>query len=333
MSFPHLDRVRRWRDHLRALDPAPCAPLSDAGVRAVWIAALDALHDDALAAVAAIPGTPWRSAGMAVARTAISAPIEWCAVLTGRGTSLVLKHPHDDPGLVPLLVDAARAVGLPLAATPDRTALDRVELVIAMGSDETADRIRAEHPGSAVLAFGHRFSVAWITRPDSLHAVARDAALHDGRGCMSPVAVVTPLPLPLVTAALADAMAAVEAEIPRGRIYPDEAARIRARRALARASGAVHEGPGWSVHALPIAAFEPTALPRTLAVHPLPDVEAFARWLAPWVSVVSTVGTDDPRLHVPGARIARPGEMQRPPLVRLHDGVDWLRATIRTTGP
>lgn len=321
--------VRRWRDRLRRTDPAPCLPLSDAGVRAVWHTALDALHDDALDAAWAVPGTPFDTAAMAVAHHVFTAPIEWCAVLLGRGTRVLLKPPADQPGLVPLLVAAAEAEGLPLSASPQRSALDAAELVVAMGSAETADRIRAEHARSTVLAFGHRFSAAWITRPESMLEVARDAALHDGRGCMSPVAVGTSLPLDVAVDALAEAMATVEAEIPRGSLEPTESARLRARRALALAAGTLREGTGWSVHGLPAERFVPSGLPRSLAVHPLADREAFVRWVEPWASLLSTVGTDDPDLRLDAARVVGPGEMQRPPILRLHDGVDWVRATVR----
>src|SRR5690606_33596245 len=141
--------------------------LSEAGIRAVWREALLALTDDALDAVAAIPGDPYATAAMAVPRTVPTAPVEWCAVLLARGTAVALKPPSGHPGLVPLLVDAARAVGLPLTARADRAALSDAELAVVQGGDDTVAAVAAARAGRPTLAFGHRFSVAWIRDPSS----------------------------------------------------------------------------------------------------------------------------------------------------------------------
>jgi hypothetical protein len=331
---PRWDDVRRWRDVLRTADvSAYRGPLSEPGMHAAWSVALDALDDASLQAVAAIPGEPYPTAAMALARTVITAPLEWCAVLLGRGTELVLKYPRGEPGLTPLLVQAAEALDLPLRATDDRGALQQAELVIGMGSDSSAQAIRQQEGPSRVLAFGHRFSVAWITRPESLPALARDLALHDGRGCMSPVAVISPLPLEQLCEGLALALQQAEQRWPRGALGPVEAAAQRTRRALARVTGLVREGEGWAVHGLPPERFEPLGLPRTPAAIGLAsgEPERLWDWLGPWTAHLSVVGTDDPLLRPPsdGVRLVEPGAMQAPPLLRLHDGVDWLRATLR----
>ena len=56
--------------------------------------------------------------------------------------------------------------------------------------------------------------------------------------------------------------------------------------------------------------------------------------LAPYARWLSTIGTDDPEsvptwVSLGATRVCRPGRMQRPPLIRAHDGEDWLRATAR----
>ncbi|MEQ1508417.1 MAG: hypothetical protein ABMB14_39670, partial [Myxococcota bacterium] len=140
-------RVRAWRDRLRAIDPtAWSGPLSVSGARAAWEAALDALTDSGLADAIGRPGEPFPAAAVVVARTVSTAPIEWCAVLLGRGTRVVLKHPTGEPGIAPALVEAADAVGLPLTATDDRAALADLPLVVAMGADPSIAAIRAAHP-------------------------------------------------------------------------------------------------------------------------------------------------------------------------------------------
>ncbi len=329
-----LRRVLRWLADVRELDPAPAAPhLSPAGARAALDAAVDALHEPALRSAVALPGAPFATAAVICARTVFTAPLEWVAVLLGRGTAVVLKHPRGVPGLGPGLVALAEAHGLPLTATSDRDAGRRAELVVAMGSDATMAELAPRlAPGTRFLGFGHRFSVAWIREPAHLAQVAEDAALHDGLGCMSPVAVFTDVPAERSGSALAEGMARAERAWPRGSVSAADAAAIRSRRALARAVGHVHEGAAWSVHVLPADRFRPGALPRSLALHQVPDRAAFLAALRPHQRWLSTVGTDDAALQAwPGVRQAVPGTMQRPPLARLHDGVDWLHETLRAT--
>jgi hypothetical protein len=321
--------VRRWRDRLREADLTTVAtPLSPAGLRLVLHDALEMLDDDALDEVAAMPGSPFATAAMALPRTVPTAPIEWCAVLLGRGTGLVLKPPAGDPGLVPLLVDAARAEGLPLLAGDGHGALAGAELVVVMGEDDTVRSVRQQHPRASVLGFGHTFSVAYAASDTAIDAVARDAIRFDGRGCMSPVALLSPRPLEEACASLAAAMARAQHDVPRGEITAAEGAAIRTRRARARAEGVLHEGEAWSVHGLPPERFDPTGLPRSLAVHHVKEA-TLERMLAPYAASLSTFGTEGPTVPWTNVRICDVGEMQRPPLVRLHDGIDWLAESLR----
>jgi hypothetical protein len=327
-----FDAVRRWRDRLRAADlSAVKTPLSSAGLRLVLVDALEALHDAALDAIAAMPGTPFATAAMAVPRTVPTAPVEWAAVLLGRGTRLVLKPPAGDPGLCRLLAEAARAEGLSLTTGEGHDALDAADLVIVMGEDHTVRAVRESHPRARVLGFGHTFAVAYAGTDNEIDAVARDAVRFDGRGCMSPVALLSPLPLEEACAGLGIAMERAQRDVPRGEISTAEGAAIRTRRARARVEGVLVEGDGWSVHGLPPERFEPVGLPRSLAVHHATEA-TLDRILTPHAAALSTFGTDGPAPSWPHVRVCRPGEMQRPPLVRLHDGVDWLAATLRQTG-
>ena len=231
------------------------------------------------------------------------------------------------------MVAAAEAEGLPLARSDERSAIEGADLVVAMGQDATMDALRTTLPPSTrFLGFGHRFSVAWVRSEDGLAAVARDAALHDGFGCMSPVGVFTSVARSRALAVLGKAMARAEAQWPRGPLAAADAAALRAERATAKVVGKVVEGPGWAVHALPLERFRPVARPRVLSLHEVPDAATWKAALGPWLHQLSTVGTDDPDSIAEFSRTRGPrmppGEMQRPPLLRLHDGVDWVRETL-----
>ena len=341
------DLVRAWRDRLAELDPSfQPTGLSPEGTREALDAALAALDDDSLEAVARMGGRPFPTAAVVCARTVTTAPIEWCAVLAGRGSAVLLKYSARDPVLASLLVGAARDVGLPLVGVTERSAVLQADLVVAMGSDDTVQAIRGALPARVrLLPHGHRFSAAWIIEeplpvdprvPEGFETpwggIAADAALHDGRGCYSPVAVFTPLPLEEAADRLATAMEAAAARWPVGTISPAEHAAIRARRALARVTGLVREGDGWSVHGLPLVHLDPLALPRSVAVYQVDDATEAARALAPYARWLSTIGTDDSDslgtwVSLGATRLCRPGRMQRPPLLRPHDGEDWLHDT------
>lgn len=326
-----LHAVQAWRDRLRSEDPGQAAPhLSPEGARLALDAALDALHDDALRSAAEMAGAPFGTASVVCARTVFTAPLEWCAVLLARGTQVVCKLPAGVPGLGAAMATHADDLGLPLTVTDDRAQVHEAALVVAMGSDRTVREIGARvGAGSRYLGFGNRYSVAWIREASSLEALAMDAVLHDGAGCMSPAAVLTDLPESTVFETFGAALERAHTRWPRGALAPADGAAIRTRSALARVLGAVAEGPGWSLHALPPNRFHPASLPRSLAVHRTARSELGTLLTGP----LSTIGTDDPAtieaLGLDGTRICAPGEMQRPPLHRHHDGVDWLAATLR----
>ncbi len=328
------DAVRRFRDRLTTAGPPAGTSLSPAGAHEAASAALSALSDDALSGVAALPVAPFETATVVAARTVFTAPLEWCAVLLGRGTAVTLKLPRGGGDWGAELAEAAAAERLPLTVTRDRDVFDGADLVVAMGTDDTIRQIRdAVPPTARLLAHGHRFSAAWVTG-DNWDAVAMDVALYDTRGCFSPMVVFTPLPLGAACAGLYEAMTRAEARWPRGAVAPIEGAQIRSRRALARVLGTVWLGEGFEVHGLPAERAQPTALPRAPVVVSVSEARealgalgASARWL-------STIGTDDSAstqlwLDAGASRVCPLGTMQRPPLARIHDGVDWLMATGR----
>lgn len=334
--------VAAWRDALDAVD-AEAVGLSPQGAVEALHAARQTIDDAGLARAAAVPGPPHPTAVVVAARTVFTAPIEWTALLLGRGSTVVVKVPAGHPGPWPTWARQARSRGLALSVTEDRDVVLDADLVVAMGSDASVDAVAAACRGTT-LRLGHRFSAGVVVGsevapdpkvPDGFGDVwggfAADAALHDGRGCMSPQVVLTTGDLEVCGTALAGAMARAADRWPRGPIGPGEAARIRARGALARASGGrVWSGDGWSVHALPPSMFTAEALPRSVALCRVPDLAAARRYLASHAMHLSTIGTDAPE-HLGGlgtARVCRPGRMQRPPLDRAHDGYPMIPVTL-----
>jgi hypothetical protein len=318
------DAVRQWRDRLRT-ETAPAGHLSEAGAQEALMVALDALTDDASSVLSQRLERGPTTAAVIAASTVDTAPLPWCAALLGSGATVTLKHPTGHQGLSVWLANTAQQAGLPLHATSERGAVENVEVVVAMGSDATIAAVRASTKGR-VLAFGHRFSAAWVRGPAQFGAVAQDVALHDSRGCMSPVAVFTELPMDVAVRGMAQALSEAEARLPRGQISPIEGATLRARCALAQVAGTLERGETWAVLGLPPGLFRPSTPPRTVQVIHVADVQDAALRLAPWRTWLSTIGADHAsefwRAIAP--RVCAPGEMQRPTWLEPHDGVDWV---------
>jgi hypothetical protein len=317
------DAIDAWRRRLR--DVEPDVGLSPANTRLGLQTALDLL--DPLPAHLDAPAP--RHAVFVAASTVFTAPLEWLALLLGRGGRVTLKAPESLADWFETVATLARAEGLPLESTTDRSVLTRPDdtgqlpdVIVAMGSDATLAAVRSTlTDAQRLVGFGTRFSVALWTDPAHADAVALDLAMYDGRGCMSPVAILTPIPDAVDR--LATAMQRAEDRWPCGALAPGEAARIRSQSAVARVLGAERTGPGWAVQQLPLDRFDPSrALPRVAVLHPA-DEAAFRAALRSWIPHLSTVGSDVP-LAIPGVRVCPLGQMQRPPLVRLHDGVDWI---------
>lgn len=310
-----LERVERWRSSLRAIRPE-LPDLSEAGARFALDAALDALDD--------LPRHLDRPAPahtvLVAASTVFTAPLEWAAVLLARGGAVTLKAPRALEPWFAQVAAAGQEAGLPLSSTLDRGVIPTADRVVAMGSDATLDALRAALPDpSRLLGFGHRWSVAFWSDPTHAEALALDLALYDGRGCMSPLAVFSPLPD--AGGRLADALASVSARLPRGSLSAGEHARVRERIALARVLGRSWVGAYGAVCELPADRFVPDGLPRCVVVHPASHAEALERIRA-HVPRLAVLGTDRP--FGLDAREVSLGAMQRPPLDRLHDGVPWL---------
>ena len=330
-------RVREWRGVMRdSLDVLPRTMQHPATLRAAVDIALDALTYQTLEKFEQRQVRPYDTAALVLARTVPTACIEWCALLMGWGSRVTLKPPTATPHLAQWLVTTAHEAGLPLRSTHDRDALAKADVVIAMGRDETIRDIGKPLPNTTrYVGLGDRFSVAWVDGDTPWERLAQDIVLHDTRGCMSPTAIFTPLPLRPACEALQQALDCAAQTLPSGEVMPFEAAAIRARRQLAEATtGVALASEHGEVHGLRITLQPPAALPRCVAVYHVSTPQAMADALASSSERLSTVGAPKAshaffEAAFPRVRVCDVGDMQRPPLQRLHDGLDWIAQTHR----
>ena len=311
--------VRRYG----AMDPATWGTgLSAPGAREALSAAIERVLDGPWQA----PSPPPPTVVIWCAGNVFTAPLEWTAQLVAAGSRVVLKAPSASPTPVLALAEAFAGLGVEAHAAPHQDAwplLDRADAVLGMGSDaamaELGERLPEDLPRSL---HGHRVSFA-IVEGSSLelaHALALDAALYDGAGCMSPAAAFCLGDAERLAAHLAVAMAEAERRWPRGHVDPAIGPRWRTRVGLARILGTSHEGPSWAVPLLPLAHAEATVLPRMLPVHPVADLRHLAALAELPLSSVAT----DRAIDLPFPRICAPGELQAPRTNRHHDGVDVM---------
>lgn len=312
----------RWRDDLRGLS-LRVPHLSAAGARLAWEDALDALNDEAAASLR----------GPRVARTAVvgpttvfTAPLPFVAGILLRGGTAVWKAPSGQSEVARAVAALARNHGLPLEATDSRDVLAACDRIIATVSDATAAQL-SKSLGHRLVAFGHRYAVAWVTDADELDGVARDLASHDGRGCRAPTSVFTPHPQ--LARPLAEALDRAARRWPPGSQSEVEGARQRERALFAQAVGHVTSIGEGEVHELPPSTFDPDRSGRCPALYVVRNVEEAVATLGPYAGWLGAVGAtrDGAVWRLAGAtEVAPPGRLSRPTWNGVHDGVRWLDA-------
>ncbi len=319
---------------LRALDPSAWdTGLSPAGARAVWAAAVDALV--APDAARELPGTVPTVLAVIGSANVFTAPLEWMAGAWVRGVRVRVKPASGHEAIVHAMAgclpdgEGTHPVQVHCYAGGDavaeRALVGGTDAVLAFGGAEAMTAIAARLPtGVRFFPFGPKFGLIAVEALDvtNTDVIARDHALHDGRGCMSPAAIVT-LRADLV--ALDAAMHAMDLALPPGPIAPGEATASRTRDMLARVVGSTRP----RVLSLPVSRFSPLALSRRAVVHVVGDWDEARVVLAPHVGLLGTIAsTSDIATSLGvtigrgGARLCAPGEMQTPPACRWHDGRD-----------
>lgn len=279
----------------------------------------------------------------------------FCAALAG--SPVILKAASDERRLAAIVAEQLDGVAEAVSAQywrggetePEADALDRVERVVAFGSDETLDALRSRikaRPKSGMphfVPYGDSYSVGYVSAMAELNeagaAAARDVCLFDQRGCMSPQTIYVGGDAgraTLFARALAAALEREGRELPRAALEEAEPALIASflRRCAVAALDAVPHGlntilTGPAKSGVPefVVVVEPDGQPtcagfgRAVVVKPCADAGTMLRNLAALGWSLETIGTagvlaPEERSSLeasPARRHCELGDMQRPP--------------------
>jgi Acyl-CoA reductase (LuxC) len=244
----------------------------------------------------------------------------------------------------------------------ERAALDPADAVVVYGGAEAVAAIRAKTPaGARFLGYGPKISFGVVGRAalgsdDAAREAARSAALDastfDQQGCVSPHlfyaeegGAVSP---EAWSGMLAESMAEMEAELPRGTLAPGESSAIRQLRGeaeFAEAGGsglrlhASAEGTAWTVVYDPRPDFTASCLNRVVRVKPVAGLDEVATLVERFATVLQTVGVaaTAEETRALGMALGRIGASRFAPLGRMswpapwwhHDGRPPLRDLVR----
>lgn len=360
-----------WRDELVAALSAESA-LHEATIREGLEAALRAWSPERF--VACVRDETAR--GVASAGAVLS-PFAWTAVLAGGGVPMptmlnvllplalgspvLMREASNDHATARVLRRSLEVADERLARAFESEAFPATDeafevlleapCIVATGSDETirsiAGRVRA---GARLVAFGHRFSIGVLgpgaaddaSRLAALaEGFARDVARWDQMGCLSPVVVhlvdLEPAAAVRIASAIAEALARIEAEMPRGPLSTAVAASHHRERSEARmraTAGATRlfEGDAFTLVLEADARARPAPLHRFLRLLPVDSLAALERAVRPFgphlsnVAVEGFTEAEERALHerIGGlgiSRWTRPGRLQTPPIDWPHDGM------------
>jgi hypothetical protein len=262
-----------------------------------------------------------------------------------RSANLV-RVSSNDPVFPKLFVESLREVDADLASSVavldwskeesglTRAAMAEADAIIAYGNDGTIAELRKLAPvGARFFGFGHRVSFGVIAKEAMIgkelaDAGAFDVSVYDQQGCLSPHVFYVEQGARAFAAILAEAMAAYQARVPRGKLTMEESvaiAQLRQTYEFRSASDrrvAVWSGDGWTVIYEDDPSFTPSCLNRTVFVKPFDGFKHVER-LAGKISTVGLSPTnkfagDLARIGV--RRVCSIGQMQRPPLAWNGDG-------------
>lgn len=283
---------------------------------------------------------------------------------------VLLKTGSSEPALLPLYAsvlaeeDPQVAAGLvvtgwPGGASPvEDVVLREADAVVAYGSDATLRSLRERlAPRARFIGYGHRVSVTAIARESLTEAfedlaggIARDAAVFDQQGCLSPRAVYVEsgpgIDLAVLARRVSGRLEELAREMPRRPLQPDEAAAIHQYRAAAEMralqGGLVlsgSEGTEWTVTVEPGREWREAPPNRTVILREMEDLADLPDVLAPLRPALISCGLAAPEsrratlvreLGAAGfTRITRVGAAQFPADLLHHDGVSALAALAR----
>jgi hypothetical protein len=243
----------------------------------------------------------------------------------------------------------------------ERAAIAGAEAVVVYGGSEAVAAVRARtQGGTRFLGYGQRLSFAAVAREalgeteavEVARRCALDVATFDQQGCVSPHVVYVEeggeTDARGFARLLADGMAAVEKELPRGTLAPREASAIRQLRGeaeIAMLSGGMTElhaspdGTAWTVVFDSDPAFRASCLNRVVRVKPVADLSHVPGLVGELGPVLQSVGVAGPPERVRAlaeplgalgaSRVAPLGRMAWPPQQWHHDGHPPLRELVR----
>ena len=252
----------------------------------------------------------------------------------------------------PAFAEAARARAWEGGGDPGEDALlGDADVVVAFGRDDALRAIRARcGVETRVVPFGHRATIGRLTARDAAalapalaDAIARDAVLYDGEGCLSLHALFVDVDgdaLGEIAQRIAGGCERASLEFPAGRLAPERTAAVAAYRGVAafRAAagrGALYRGGDATVVAAPPFDEPPPFLPRVLPVIGADD-HAIASYVAQQHLPVQALGVVAPdsaavalAARIGAVRVAPFGTLQDPPLAGHHGGIARIADFVR----
>ncbi len=295
------------------------------------------ISDAQLDAVLAWAGTSPRCHVVLAANVPVAA-VRALALALAAAPEVALKPSRRDPGLTLPFVEALRdderfgATGARVEIVHELV-VEPGEQVHAYGRDETVRAIAASLPeGARLRPHGAGLSIAVVEGDDDLElaaaGLARDVVAFDQRGCLSPrIALVAGGidEAERLTRALHLELGRYDARVPRGALDPAAQAALGQYASLLEAIGRAMRGRGHVV-GLDLAPVRLELAPEARAVHVAsaaahelaPLLKPLARWITA-VGLGRSVEAPGPLARsalrlLPKARVARLGELQRPPL-------------------
>ena len=326
----------------RRLDPALAASsrLSPRGLAAGLEAVLWGVRGEAAAGLWSAAPTPGRG-GLTVVVLASNLPalaVQPLVRALAGGRAVLLKSASAEPLFAPAWLAALAAHQPELAdavaavtwrggdAEVESAVFAAASQVVAYGDGSSVAAVARRAPGKTV-GHGPRLSLALVGPGADLAAtargLARDIALFDQRGCLSPHAVFHTGDGVALADALAGALAELAHDWPPGPIEAAQAGAVQQLRAEAEMRG-LHTPPLELAAGTVVVESRPELQPspglRTVRLHALPELEDVAARLEPWrgqiqgVAVAGAFPNGLRRvLHDLGVtRVAAAGELQRP---------------------
>ena len=251
------------------------------------------------------------------------APLRALVLAMAGADRVTVRHSTREPHFTEALLQAAQIEALSLTPTksPEEQSVGEIHIY---GKDETIAAVRAV---SRVRVRGHGagFGVAVVDRPSHhemlAHLLARDVALFDQRGCLSPRIVFAVGEAAFARSfaeAVHQSLLTLSAKCPRGALSSEEREASTRFLDLNAFAGQVFEAEHHAVGILdnpPSLTISPTG--RHVQVVRVAAKSEAVRLLAPLRRFITTIGASDPldwAFTLSHARISEIGEMQSPPL-------------------